>query len=64
MVERIYDAAGLPMTDAAAEIAAYLAHRRHKHGSIDHDLRRDFGVDPDALREPSSFYTEHLAGFG
>jgi hypothetical protein len=60
MVERIYDAADLPVTDdARAEIRGYLeAHARHKYGSIDHDLRRDFGVDPDELRERFSFYVD------
>ena len=60
----IYARAGLPLDgDAAAAIARYRAdHGRHKHGSIDHDLRRDFGVDPDALRASFAFYTEHLAG--
>jgi hypothetical protein len=60
MVERIYDAAGLTLTDdARAEIAGYRDdHARHKHGSIDHDLQRDFGVDPDELRERFSFYLE------
>ena len=39
------------------------AHGRHKHGAIDHDLRRDFGVDPDELRERFAFYTR-LAPLG
>jgi hypothetical protein len=58
-VERIYAAAGLPMTDGArAEITAYRDdHTRGKHGAIDHDLPRDFGVDLDALRDRFAFYT-------
>jgi len=62
-VGAIYARAGLALDDAAREaIAAYRAgHGRHKHGSIDHDLRRDFGVDPDALRASFSFYTDALA---
>ena len=60
MVRQIYDAAGLPWTDAArTEIVGYLdSHARHKYGSIDHDLRRDFGIDPDELRERFSFYLD------
>jgi hypothetical protein len=51
-VERVYNTVGLPLTDTArAEIMEYLAtHQRYKYGSIDHDLRRDFGADPDELR--------------
>jgi hypothetical protein len=51
-VERVYKSVGLPITDAArAEIMEYRAtHQRYKYGSIDHDLRRDFGADPDELR--------------
>jgi hypothetical protein len=60
MVERIYDAAGLPLTDdARAEITAYRdSHERGKYGAIDHDLRRDFGADPEELRRRFAFYTE------
>jgi hypothetical protein len=59
----IHERAGLPLDGpAAAAIARYRAdHGRHKHGSIDHDLRRDFGVDPEALRAAFAFYTDHLA---
>ncbi len=60
MVEKIYEAAGLPLTEAArAEIEAYRDdHRRGKHGAIDHDLRRDFDADPEELRSRFAFYTE------
>jgi hypothetical protein len=63
MVERIYAAAGLPMTDGArAEIQAYLDdHQRGKHGAIDHDLRRDFGADPEELRSRFAFYMDRVA---
>jgi hypothetical protein len=63
MVERIYTAAGLPMSDGArAEIQGYLTdHHRGKHGAIDHDLRRDFGVDPDELRARFAFYLDRIA---
>lgn len=60
MVERIYALAGLPMTaEARASLDAYMAdHPRGKHGRILYDLKGDFGVDPDALRERFAFYTE------
>ena len=59
-VERVYDVAGLPMTDdARSEIQDYLdQHERGKYGSIDHNLGRDFGVDPEEIRERFAFYFE------
>jgi hypothetical protein len=61
-VERIYEVAGLAMTDAArAQIAAYLRdHPRGKEGQVVYDLRRDFGADPAAVREPFGFYFERF----
>jgi len=61
-VERIYEVAGLAMTDAArAQIAAYLRdHPRGKEGQVVYDLRRDFGADPAAVREPFGFYFEQF----
>jgi hypothetical protein len=61
-VERIYDVAGLPMTDAArAQIDAYLRdHPRGKEGQVVYDLRRDFGAEPAAVREPFGFYFERF----
>ena len=57
-VERIYAAAGLPMTDEArGQHAAYLkAHPRGKEGQVVYDLRKDFGADPEQLREAFRFY--------
>ncbi|MBY0401579.1 sulfotransferase, partial [Myxococcota bacterium] len=57
-VERIYAAAGFPMTDAArGQLAAYLkAHPRGKEGQVVYDLRKDFGAEPDQLREAFRFY--------
>lgn len=62
MVERIYALADLPMTpDARAALEAYLAENpRGKHGRIVYDLKADFGVDPDALRERFAFYFERF----
>jgi hypothetical protein len=61
-VERIYDVAGLAMTDTArGQIAAYLReHPRGKEGQVLYDLRRDFGADPAAVREPFGFYFERF----
>jgi hypothetical protein len=57
-VERIYEVAGLPMTDEArGQIATHLReHPRGKEGRIVYDLRRDFGADPEKLREHFAFY--------
>jgi Sulfotransferase family len=63
MVERIYDVAGLPMTEEARrEIRAHLeGHARGKHGRVVYDLREDFGADPARVREPFGFYLERFA---
>jgi hypothetical protein len=61
-VERIYEVAGLPMTDAArGQIAAYLReHPRGKEGQVVYDLRGDFGAEPAAVRGPFAFYLERF----
>jgi hypothetical protein len=61
-VERIYEVAGLAMTDAArAQIAAYLRdHPRGVEGQVVYDLRRDFGAEPAAVREPFGFYFDRF----
>jgi hypothetical protein len=58
MVERIYDKADLPMTEAArASLAAFMAeHPRGREGQVVYHLERDFGVAPAALRERFGFY--------
>ena len=58
MVEKIYQRAGLPMSDQArGELQAFLdAHPRGKHGRIVYDLQGDFGVEPAALRARFDFY--------
>lgn len=62
MVERIYRAAGLSKTDTTRnEFAGYVAeHQRHQFGSIDHNLRRDFGVAPDDLRARFALYLDRV----
>jgi hypothetical protein len=62
MVERIYEVAGLPMTNAArAQIDAYMVdHPRGKEGQVVYDLREDFGADPMDVRAPfDSYMNEH-----
>jgi hypothetical protein len=63
MVERIYEVAGLPMTDAArSEIRAHLEdHARGRHGRVVYDLREDFGAEPARVREPFAFYIDRFA---
>ena len=60
MVEKIYEVAGLPMTnEARANIDAYTkAHPRGKDGQVVYDLRADFDVDPARLRETFDFYID------
>lgn len=60
MVERIYEVAGLPMTnEARAQIEAYMAaHPRGKEGQVVYDLRKDFDADPAELRRAFDFYLE------
>ncbi|MBU6284004.1 sulfotransferase [bacterium] len=62
-VERIYRAAGLPMTEAArARLDAFLAaNPRGRHGRVVYDLRRDFGLDPAELRRRFAFYFDRFA---
>jgi hypothetical protein len=62
MVGRIYELAGLPMTERARDqLDAFMAaNPRAKHGRVVYDLRGDFGVDPAALRERFSFYFERF----
>jgi hypothetical protein len=62
MVERIYDRAGVGMTDAArAELSAYGAgNPRGKNGRVVYDLRADFGLEPDDVRERFGFYLDRF----
>jgi len=62
-VDRIYQVAGLPMTDGArAQIAAYRSgHPRAQEGQVVYDLRADFGVAPDEVRAGFGFYHDAVA---
>ena len=63
MVHRIYEVAGLPMTDVARrEIRSHLeSHGRGRHGRVVYDLREDFGTEPARVREPFGFYLDRFA---
>ena len=62
MVRRIYELADLEMSSEAEEdLDAYmLANPRGKHGRIVYDLKGDFGVDRDELRERFGFYFDRF----
>jgi len=61
-LQRIYDAAGLDLTpEARSQIEAYqAAHPRGKEGRVVYDVRRDFGMTPDEIREPFGFYFDRF----
>ncbi len=61
-LQRVYDTAGIELSATArAEIEAYrAAHPRGKDGQVVYDLRRDFGVEPAAVR---SRFTEYVERF-
>jgi hypothetical protein len=61
-VERIFEAADLPMTSTARNaLASYMeTNPRGKHGRIEYDLRGDFGLDPDAVRARFAFYFDRF----
>jgi hypothetical protein len=61
-VERIYEVAGLAMTDEARrQIVAYRdAHPRGLDGQVVYDLRGDFDVTPEEVREQFGFYFDRF----
>jgi hypothetical protein len=61
-VSRIYAKAALPLSDALrARMTAFLTtNSRGKHGQIDYDLRRDFGLDAACIRERFQFYLDRF----
>lgn len=62
IVANIYARAGLPLTDEVrAKMAQFLDDNpRGKHGALDYNLRRDFGLDPAAIRSRFAGYLERF----
>jgi hypothetical protein len=62
-VTRIYERAGLPMTPKVqARLDGFMKENpRGKHGQVVYDLRADFGLDPNQVRERFAFYFERFA---
>lgn len=62
-VERIYELADLEMTPAAKkELETYMSENpRGKHGRIVYDLKADYGLDRDELRERFAFYFDKFS---
>lgn len=58
MIEKIYAKAGDALSDETrAELQHFVdTHPRGKYGRVIYDLKGDFGVDPDELRERFAFY--------
>ena len=57
-LEIIYEKAGLALTDKArGELQGFMdKHPRGKYGQIAYHLKRDFDIDPAALRGKFQFY--------
>jgi len=64
VVERIYAAAGLKLTDEQRDsMTSFLAgHTRGRNGRVVSDLQADFDVDANRLRERFRFYYEQFPG--
>ena len=57
MVQKIYDKAGLAMTDQAqTELKHFVDEHKGDYGKVIYDLKGQFGADPDELREQFNFY--------
>ena len=58
MIRRIYVKAGLTMTTAAEQqlLIFIQDHPRGKHGQVQYQLQRDFGITPNKLRKRFQFY--------
>jgi hypothetical protein len=57
MVEKIYEKAGLPMTERArAELSQFVDEHKDGYGKVIYDLKKQFGADPDELRDRFNFY--------
>jgi hypothetical protein len=57
MVEKIYAKAELPMTtQARSELRQFVDAHKNDYGKVVYDLKKQFGVEPDELRERFNFY--------
>jgi hypothetical protein len=57
MVEKIYEKANLAMTDRArSELSRFVHTHKENYGKVIYDMKRQFGIDPDELRERFNFY--------
>ena len=63
MVARIYEKAGIALTDQArAQMQQFIdSHPRGKHGKLVYDLKGDFGLDSEQLRQRFGFYFDALS---
>ena len=61
-LQAIYGKAGIPFDDQtrAAFQRAIDENKRGKHGQLAYDLRDDFGIDPNEIRERFSFYFDRF----
>lgn len=56
-VERIYQTAELPMTNSARDaFQRFIVQHQSDYGRVAYDLKAQFGVDPESLRERFAFY--------
>ena len=57
MVERIYQKAGLAMTETArTALSTFATEHQSDYGRVRYDLKGQFGISPDELRERFDFY--------
>lgn len=62
VLKQIYAKAGMTLTPATLrELHQFLAdHPRGRYGQVQYNLRRDFGLQPEAIRERFGFYLERF----
>jgi hypothetical protein len=62
VLKQIYSKAGLSLTPAAlTQLHEFLAaHPRGKHGQVQYNLKRDFGLRPEEIRERFQFYLDRF----
>jgi hypothetical protein len=63
MVNKIYQKAGLEMTaQAQTELSQFVDDHKGDYGKVIYDLKGQFGVEPDELRQRFNFYYEAFPG--